>query len=929
MSIKKAIIRAQVNDLGLYSKAEDVAEKMRQTKGRGDDFKRYFMKQGVKAEELEALGLNDLFRQERVTQQEILDRIDSNRIEMEENVSTGPAEGSYDFEYDEEDIDIEEAYGRDYIEDRATEILDDQSGVFLRPRDIEAYAIKYSDDQDEYQDLVELMEDVASGREVYSTLPDRIVNDLRDEAENEVILEYERDPIRRITVQVTDENAETQNIGDMPGAAFSYSLVGNEELGFALDGRERNSVPDNILRQIDNANIYDPDEVVVQLRGIAEEYGDIEGLAKGETRWGEYTLDGGENYQEARLSLPSKGKERFREGVHFPDDINNVFHIRTKDRKGPMGEKILYVEEVQSDWAQQGRKQGFRSPEVEKQAQEAARQLLEEARPLLDELTLNDNVRNRPAEGTGFAATLTELLEAGNQERLARIDLSSNEFIEADERDKFTEYQRSSALDAAGNIKTALQDAEQRAKRAASRVLDQEYLDGFTQEQKLEALTNSIIQARHGVDLPVMELDLIRRNIRSEVEQMLEERPGRVDQMILSQARKRGELPKEAYNDMSGLQFDGTNPKFEAALVQAKKEQRDYLAGIGVDPMLYSKLQSALDKADPEGAKLKAEKMQRGKADAGPFVLDTQSWNKLAVKYIFKKAAEEGYDGVSFAPAEAHIDRWGDQGLRVQYDENIPRAIDKVFGKAPIIPSNRPETMEVDGYESQIYHLDNLTRDGDSIFEKMKDPNTMFGFAPLPLVLPQGIAGLQGLSPEQAEEQERKVRELERTFPDAMPSESAGILGALKGAGEVAYEGLSDLVIEPFMGMSGAEAAFEMGATPEEAEAARRKAIAMVDFETSSPTGRRYKETVKGGLGALGDYLMGQGEMGRTRSGMPLGPSRDPAQLLYQEVVDPASEALVEGALGIIALDPRDTPEMERVRKEAAKPAVEVLLPIP
>jgi len=236
--------------------------------------------------------------------------------------------------------------------------------------------------------------------------------------------------------------------------------------------------------------------------------------------------------------------------------------------------------------------------------------------------------------------------------------------------------------------------------------------------------------------------------------------------------------------------------------------------------------------------------------------------------------------------------------------------------------------MEVDGYESQIYHLDNLTRDGDSIFERMKDPNTMFGFAPLPLMLPQGIAGLQGLSPAQAEEQERKVRELERTFPDAMPSESAGILGALKGAGEVAYEGLSDLVIEPFMGMSGAEAAFEMGATPEEAEAARRKAIAMVDFETSSPTGRRYKETVKGGLGALGDYLMGQGEMGRTRSGMPLGPSRDPAQLLFQEALVPAAEAVTEGALGIIGLDPRDTAEMERVRQEAARPFIEAVQPI-
>jgi len=236
--------------------------------------------------------------------------------------------------------------------------------------------------------------------------------------------------------------------------------------------------------------------------------------------------------------------------------------------------------------------------------------------------------------------------------------------------------------------------------------------------------------------------------------------------------------------------------------------------------------------------------------------------------------------------------------------------------------------MEVEGYESKVYFLDDLTKDGESIYRKMKDPTTMFGFAPLPLMLPQGIAGLQGLSPEQAEEQERKVRELERTFPDAMPSESSGILGALRGAGEVAYEGLSDLVIEPFMGMSGAEAAFEMGATPEEAEEARRKAAAMVDFETSSPTGRRYKESLKGGLGALGDYLMGEGEMGRTRSGMPLGVSRDPVQFLFQEALEPAAEAVTEGALGIIGLDPRDTEEMERVRKEAARPFIEAIQPI-
>ena len=42
---------------------------------------------------------------------------------------------------------------------------------------------------------------------------------------------------------------------------------------------------------------------------------------------------------------------------------NEVGHIRVKDRIGPNGEKVLYVEEVQSDWAQQGRDQGFLASE--------------------------------------------------------------------------------------------------------------------------------------------------------------------------------------------------------------------------------------------------------------------------------------------------------------------------------------------------------------------------------------------------------------------------------------------------------------------------------------------------------------------------------------------------------------------------------------
>lgn len=49
---------------------------------------------------------------------------------------------------------------------------------------------------------------------------------------------------------------------------------------------------------------------------------------------------------------------------HWKGVDNPVAHVRMADRTGPNGEKILHVEEIQSDWAQAGRKKGFRDDEV-------------------------------------------------------------------------------------------------------------------------------------------------------------------------------------------------------------------------------------------------------------------------------------------------------------------------------------------------------------------------------------------------------------------------------------------------------------------------------------------------------------------------------------------------------------------------------------
>lgn len=55
---------------------------------------------------------------------------------------------------------------------------------------------------------------------------------------------------------------------------------------------------------------------------------------------------------------PPKVKKDF-QSSHW-EEPNVLAHFRLNDRKGPKGGKILYVEEVQSDWAQKGRTGGFK-----------------------------------------------------------------------------------------------------------------------------------------------------------------------------------------------------------------------------------------------------------------------------------------------------------------------------------------------------------------------------------------------------------------------------------------------------------------------------------------------------------------------------------------------------------------------------------------
>ena len=129
-------------------------------------------------------------------------------------------------------------------------------------------------------------------------------------------------------------------------------------------------------------------EEVLRLNSIADKAGKA-----GPTKFHQWQEPGGENYRELLLTLPNK-VEKLPPGItkkegsyydatgaiidraafqnfmpqqaeyqssHF-DEPNIIAHVRMNDRVDTDGNKVLFLEEVQSDWHQSGRKKGYKLP---------------------------------------------------------------------------------------------------------------------------------------------------------------------------------------------------------------------------------------------------------------------------------------------------------------------------------------------------------------------------------------------------------------------------------------------------------------------------------------------------------------------------------------------------------------------------------------
>jgi hypothetical protein len=184
--------------------------------------------------------------------------------------------------------------------------------------------------------------------------------------------------------KVTKEQLQKAAAENPPAQIFEKVEKGPSDIKYKVEHDDLNNrydVIDDYSNVVKSFRDYDDAEFYA---------GKLEG---GTTKYEDYQVPGGKNYREIKLMLPSfrpsiknMGRKEYNEAIeaadkmgikdfqssHFPES-NILAHARVSDRVGPNGEKILHVEEIQSDWHQKGRKKGYQLPPEERGALEKKR----------------------------------------------------------------------------------------------------------------------------------------------------------------------------------------------------------------------------------------------------------------------------------------------------------------------------------------------------------------------------------------------------------------------------------------------------------------------------------------------------------------------------------------------------------------------------
>jgi hypothetical protein len=400
-----------IDELGFHSPLENAILKIQQPKGTGEQFLKQLEKTpGVKTEELDVTGIKQyLLDNPTVTKQELLDQMATSRLKLQQTVlGKGSDENTYgdyqlrggevfddddyissladDFHYDLKNDDVIRKQERDaLLESDPDRYADYQTNPYTQARleeDIDGslYELAKSQANDMYYEnpmrhyYDEHGYDIYGNDDIGYSVKDPRGNFVRDLGEH-----YDIDEVQNaLATRLADEGIlDYEGAG---GAKFEdYTLPGNYD-----NYREvLTTLPDkqpNLSSRIKFKNDEEADNFLTDMSAEGYENMDYGRLNDSTT-------------VEFRGSIPSNIQELIRrnhgditagkeyagksfQSSHF-DEPNILAHTRLDDRIID-GKKTLFVEEIQSDWHQAGRRKGYDTPEVRQNIEKERQRLLEQ-----------------------------------------------------------------------------------------------------------------------------------------------------------------------------------------------------------------------------------------------------------------------------------------------------------------------------------------------------------------------------------------------------------------------------------------------------------------------------------------------------------------------------------------------------------------------
>lgn len=412
--VAEALRQPEKNALGFYSPLEEAVLGLKNEKGTGQQYLAQLLKtQGVKQEEVATRGLDTFLNENpKVSKEQLINYLRENPVELKETVLQEGSKRNLDT-VSVEDYRLGEGQPIDdpeYIRSRADDIVYDYEAnnpdivQLMRENSMEELGFTPKDLKNPYNEA-----------KFQQYVKNRIYEDAYEQAKSE----YWDNPYN----EYTDE--------------FGYRVVGNDDVGYHITDPEGRVLPSA------RHGVYDIDMAKSAIRDDALERGLLH-FADDEygTKYHDYILPNGENYREVliqyepkrekpnyaiqllpqqdgnnsygvykldKAGMPSEkpintwfNKENAQDWIagqkanykdygnyesgHF-DEPNILAHFRTTDRTID-GKKTLFVEEIQSDWHQQGRKKGYKDPAIKQEYQRLEEELQavnREAMPYFDQ----------------------------------------------------------------------------------------------------------------------------------------------------------------------------------------------------------------------------------------------------------------------------------------------------------------------------------------------------------------------------------------------------------------------------------------------------------------------------------------------------------------------------------------------------------------